>query len=136
VRTVLKKTFYTQRIIGNLIIIIGTQSYLSSAWQNASSWQNATMCVSIYEAASLCTLFTDARYVLCLYPMSLSIKMKAFMRRDARGFFPRILIPILISIAASVIMKKIEMDANEPLAPNQKITIRALSAARNSIELE
>jgi len=45
------------------------------------------------------------------------------------------LVPILISIAVSVIMEKVEMDANEPLAPNQRITIKALSAARNSIEL-
>jgi len=45
------------------------------------------------------------------------------------------LVPILISIAVSVIMEKVEVDANEPLTPNQRITIRALSAARNSIEL-
>lgn len=39
-------------------------------------------CACLYEDAPLCTLFTDARYVLCLYSASLSIKMRALMRRD------------------------------------------------------
>lgn len=98
-------------------------------------------CACLYEDAPLCTLFTDARYVLCLYSAPLSIKMKALMRRDARGTFPRILTaysnPYFDCYICNcregckrLIMDRLRNTLLSYYSPNRRFTIRAMISVR------